>query len=65
MVLNVTFNFFSVISWQSGSMVVETRVSEKTTDMSKVTDKLYSIMFDRVDFAISGIQTRNFSGDKQ
>jgi hypothetical protein len=33
--------------------------------MSKVIDKLYTIMFDRVDLAISGIQTRNFSVDKQ
>jgi len=31
--------------------------------MSRVTDKLYSIICYQVDLAISGIRTRNSSGD--
>ena len=41
MVFNVTLNNISVISWQSVLLVEET---EKTTDLSQVTDKLYHIM---------------------
>ena len=41
MVFNATFNHISVISWQSVLLVEET---EKTTDLSQVTDKLYHIM---------------------
>ena len=65
MVLNVTFNFFQLYHGSQVPWQWKPEYPEKTTDMSKVTDKLYSIMFDRVDLAISGIQTRNFSGDKQ
>jgi hypothetical protein len=38
MVLNVTFNNISVISWRSVLLV------EETTDLSQVIDKLYHIM---------------------
>ena len=40
MVLNVTFNNTSVISWWSVLLVEETREPEKTTDLLQVTDKL-------------------------
>ena len=44
MVFNVTFNNISLISWQSVLLVEETGVSDKTTDLPQVTDKLYHIM---------------------
>jgi hypothetical protein len=45
MVLNVTFNNISVVSWRSVLMVEEIGgPGEKTTDLSQVTDKLYHIM---------------------
>jgi len=44
MVLNVTFNNISAISWLSVLLVEETGGPEKTIDLSKVTDKLCHIM---------------------
>ena len=49
MVLNATFNNTSVISWQSVLLV------EETTDLAKVTDKLYHIMF-QVHLAEAGFE---------
>ena len=44
MVFNATFNTISAILWRSVLLVGEIGRPEKTTDLSKVTDKRYHIM---------------------
>ena len=44
MVFNAMLNNISVISWRSVLLVEEMDNTEKTTDLSQVTDKLYHIM---------------------
>jgi len=44
MVFNATFINISVISWQSVLLVKKTGDTEKTTDVSQVTDKIYHIL---------------------
>jgi len=44
MVFNDTVNNMSLISWRSILLVEEIGVTEKTTDLLQVTDRLYHIM---------------------
>ena len=59
MVFNATFNNTSVISWWLVSLVCETGVPEKTTDLSQVADKLDHMLSYRVYLAIREIRTHN------
>jgi hypothetical protein len=53
MVLNVTFNNISVVSWRSVLLV------EIATDLPQITDTLYHIML----YRLSGKRTHSVSGD--
>ena len=56
MVFNATFNNISVISWGSFYWCRKPENPEKTTDLSKVADKLYHIMLYQVHFISAGFE---------
>jgi hypothetical protein len=73
MVFNATFKnmtsfffFFSFYYVVAVSFIVGVNRStrRKTSDLSQVNDKLDHMLLYRVHLSLSGIQTRNFSGDR-
>ena len=64
MMLNATFNNSTAISGWSVLLVEKT---DETTDLPKVTEKLYHIMLyqaGQVHLAMNGVRTYDFSGNK-
>jgi hypothetical protein len=60
--LSIIFQLYRGVQFYSWKKL---EYSEKTTDLSQVTDKLYHIIMYRIHLAMSRIQIPNFSGDRQ